>query len=384
MQRGAGLAKIPTDRYVDYSPIFIMKTSQVQTDSITDEISRAFDYEFTGVSTFEPIEIPTIDRVSTIGDEWGIGLIVGPSGTGKSILLSEFGTETPGEWNPNKAVCSHFEDAEDAEDRLSAVGFNSIPSWLKPYHVLSNGEKFRADLARQLGDGAVIDEYTSVVDRNVARSCSVAINKYVKRKGLKNLVFASCHYDIIDWLEPDWIFDTDTKTCEDRRLLRRPDIEVEVLPCGVEAWSMFREHHYLTGDINSGAHCWIAIWNGRPIGFSSVISMPSGSLKRAWREHRTVVLPDFQGLGVGVRLSESIGEILLSQGKRYFSKVAHPKLGAYREASPKWRATSKNKIGGRNDYIKRIEQGIGFGGFSEDLMLRHADRDCFSHEYVGL
>jgi len=361
-----------------------MKTSKVKTDSITDEISRAFDYEFTGVSTFEPIEIPTIDRVSTIGDEWGIGLIVGPSGTGKSILLGEFGTESPGEWNPDMAVCSHFEDAEDAEDRLSAVGFNSIPSWLKPYHVLSNGEKFRADLARQLDDGAVIDEYTSVVDRNVARSCSVAINKYVKRKGLKNLVFASCHYDIIDWLEPDWIFDTNTKTCEDRRLLRRPDIEVEVLPCGVEAWSMFSEHHYLTGDINSGAHCWIAIWNGRPIGFSSVISMPSGSLKRAWREHRTVVLPDFQGLGVGVRLSESIGEILLSQGKRYFSKVAHPKLGAYREASPKWRPTSKNKIGGRNDYIKRIEQGVGFGGFSEDLMLRHAERDCFSHEYIGL
>ena len=373
-----------TDNSVNHSPIFIMKTSKVKTDSTTDEISRAFDYEFTGVSTFEPIEISAIDRVSTIGDEWGIGLIVGPSGSGKSILLSEFGTETPNEWNPEMAVCSHFEDAEDAEDRLSAVGFNSIPSWLKPYHVLSNGEKFRSDLARQLGDGAVIDEYTSVVDRNVARSCSVAVSKYVKQKGLKNLVFASCHYDIIDWLEPDWIFDTETKTCEDRRLLRRPNIEVEVLPCGVEAWSMFRDHHYLSGDINPAAYCWIAVWNGRPVGFSSVIALPSGTLKQAWRGHRTVVLPDFQGLGIGVRLSDTIAEMHIQEGKRFFSKTAHPRLGAYREDSPKWRSTSKNKIGGRKDYIKTIEQGIGSGKYSESLLRRHADRDCFSHEYIGI
>ena len=178
----------------------------------------------------------------SLGDDWKIGLIVGPSGSGKSTLLREFGEEQNIEWDSNKAVCSHFNDATDAEERLSSVGFNSIPSWMRPYHVLSNGEQFRADLARRIEDGAIIDEYTSVVDRNVARSCSVAVKKYIDKKGLKNIVFATCHYDIIEWLEPDWIYDTVSQTIDSRRLLRRPDIEVEVLPCTVKAWEMFRNH----------------------------------------------------------------------------------------------------------------------------------------------
>jgi len=356
-----------------------MKRSTVVTDDITAEISRLFDYEFDGTTTFKPLEISPIDRESVIGSEWKIGLIVGPSGSGKSTLLREFGEQEPIEWDPNKAVCSHFIDATDAEERLSSVGFNTIPSWMRPYHVLSNGEQFRADLARRIKDGACIDEFTSVVDRNVARSCSVAIKKYVDKKGIKNLVFATCHYDIIEWLQPDWVYDTVTQTVDSRRLLRRPEIEVEVVPCSIEAWAMFRNHHYLTGDINKSARCWLATWNDEPVGFSSVISLPSGSLKKAWRGHRTVILPDFQGLGIGVRLSDTIGEIHIQEGKRYFSKTAHPRLGQYRENSPKWRATSKNGID-RKDYSRPryLHQK-----YSDDLLARHRDRVCYSHEYVG-
>lgn len=358
-----------------------MMQSKVDPDDITSEISRVFDYEFDGTTFFKPLEITPLDWAS-IGDDWKIGLIVGPSGSGKSTLLREFGEERRPEWDKNKAVCSHFEDATDAEDRLSSVGFNTIPSWMRPYHVLSNGEQFRADLARRIESGAVIDEFTSVVDRNVARSCSVAVKKYIDNKGLKNIVFSTCHYDIVEWLEPDWIYDTVSQTIDSRRLLRRPEIEVEVIPCTVKAWEMFRNHHYLSGDINRSSRCWLAVWNGEPVGFSSVIAMPSGTMNNAWRGHRTVILPDYQGLGIGVRLSDTMGEIHLTEGKRYFSKTAHPRLGKYRENSPKWQATSKN---GRMrwDYKHRIEQGIEIGKFSDDLMLRHAHRICYSHEYIG-
>jgi len=358
-----------------------VKRVTVVPDDITTEISRVFDYEFDGTTEFKPLEISPLDRESVIGSEWGIGLIVGPSGSGKSTLLKEFGTEENITWDSNKAVCSHFIDAMDAEERLSSVGFNTIPSWLRPYHVLSTGEQFRSDLARRIKDGAVIDEFTSVVDRNVARSCSVALSKYVNKKGIKNLVLATCHYDIIEWLQPDWVYDTVSQTVDSRRLLRRPEIEVEVVPCSVEAWRMFRDHHYLTGDINKGSRCWIATWNGEPVGFSSVIPLPSGTLRNAWRGHRTVVLPDFQGLGIGVRLSDAIGEIHLSEGKRYFSKTAHPRLGQYREHSPKWKGTSKNKID-RQDYA--IDDPHRNRKFSLDLLMRHKDRVCYSHEYIGL
>jgi len=181
-----------------------MKSITVKLDSITDEISTNFDYEFTGESFFKPYDKPDLP------EDFRIGLIVGSSGSGKSTLLSEFGEEEIPAWNPDMAICSHFESSDDAIDRLSAVGFSSIPDWMKPQHVLSTGQKFRADLAMRLKDNAVVDEFTSVVDRAVAKSCSVAIRRYVDKKDLKGLVFSSCHRDIIEWLQPDWVFDTDT------------------------------------------------------------------------------------------------------------------------------------------------------------------------------
>ena len=86
---------------------------------------------------------------------------MGASGSGKSTLLSEFGKEVYPIWDPNKAIVSHFESPDEAINKLGAVGLNTIPNWYKPHHVLSNGEQFRADLARKVCDGAVIDEFIS-------------------------------------------------------------------------------------------------------------------------------------------------------------------------------------------------------------------------------
>lgn len=179
-------------------------TSQVIEDEYTALCSKAFDYTFTGESKFYPWELP-----KSLPKEFGIGLIVGGSGSGKSSLLNEFGEPQEVEWDSSKSIVSHFETPDEALSKLSAVGLNTIPSWVKPYHVLSNGEKFRVDLARRIGNGAVIDEFTSVVDRAVAKASSVAISRYVKNNGIKNIVLASCHRDIVDWLEPDWVIDTD-------------------------------------------------------------------------------------------------------------------------------------------------------------------------------
>ena len=129
--------------------------SQVQTDNITNEISRMFDYQFDGQTEF------TLPEFQKPKEGFNIGLIVGASGSGKSSLLKEYGEEENIQWDSNKAVCSHFDTPEEAQDRLSSVGFNSIPSWMRPYHVLSTGERFRSDLARRVKDNAVIDEFTS-------------------------------------------------------------------------------------------------------------------------------------------------------------------------------------------------------------------------------
>lgn len=338
-------------------------SSIVCSDEITKALSDSFDYEFSGKSSFE---VPTFK----VPEVYSIGLIVGQSGSGKSSILKQIGITDDYYWEKNKAVCSHFDSALDAQERFAAVGFNSVPSWFKPYHVLSNGEKFRVDLAQKLDNGAVIDEFTSVVDRNVAKSCSNAVSSYIRRKGLKNIVFASCHYDIIEWLNPDWVYDTNTKQLSFRRLDRRPDIELELLPCGVEAWSMFSKHHYLTEDINKSAKFWLCIWESNVVGFGSAIAFPSGTIKKAFREHRTVVFPDYQGFGIGVRISDAIAEIYITEGYRYFSKTTHPRMGGYRNNSPLWKATSKNMMvrkGGENKKLKWDVRKV----FS------------YSHEYIG-
>ena len=95
-----------------------------------------------------------------------------------------------------------------------AVGFGSVPSWLKPYSVLSNGEKMRVDLARSLLERNVVcfDEFTSVVDRNVAETICIAIKKCLKHYSNKRFIAVTCHYDILQWLQPQWVFDTN-KMC---------------------------------------------------------------------------------------------------------------------------------------------------------------------------
>lgn len=343
----------------------------VQVDPLTKAVTNAFDFEFAGRSSF------TVPRLPDLPDTWGIGLIVGPSGSGKSSLLrSRFGDEQRVEWATDRSVCSHFIDEEDAIARLGAVGLNSIPTWTRPYYALSTGEKFRADLARRLGDNAVIDEFTSVVDRNVAKACSVALHRYVDRATVRCMVLASCHYDIVDWLQPEWWFDTATGRLESGCRSRRPTITLDLLPCTVDAWPVFSPHHYLDADINRSARCWLAMWGDTVVGFTSAIAFPNGNFNNAWREHRTVILPDFQGLGLGVRVSDAVATIFVAQGCRYFSKTSHPRMGEYRNNSALWRATSKNRKS-RPDYN-------GKNRTKEDgHKMRHAARLCFSHEFVG-
>jgi ABC-type ATPase with predicted acetyltransferase domain len=69
----------------------------------------------------------------------------------------------------------------------------------------------RTDIARALclgQDLVVFDEWTSVVDREVAKIASYAVSKAIRRSK-KKFVAVTCHYDVIDWLEPDWVFCTD-------------------------------------------------------------------------------------------------------------------------------------------------------------------------------
>lgn len=151
--------------------------------------------------------------------KWNVGLIVGKSGSGKSTIAKELFGEyiiKSFEYKENSILDDMPKNVtvNDIIKALNSVGFSSPPSWLKPYSVLSNGEKMRCDIARAMLENQemfVFDEYTSVVDRNVAQIGSLALQKAIRRND-KKFIAVTCHYDVEDWLMPDWVFNTDSMT----------------------------------------------------------------------------------------------------------------------------------------------------------------------------
>ena len=295
--------------------------------------------------------------------QWQIGLIVGPSGSGKSTLAKKlFGKclYQRDSWPSDRAVIDGLGDLpiKQVTGMFTAVGFSSPPSWIKPYHVLSNGEQFRCDLARALsragneaGDwrpesGAsgrvplaepvppapafaaqpvrrvvAFDEFTSVVDRNVARVISAAMAKGIHsgRIGCR-FVAVTCHYDVTEWLEPDWVIDMASASFQWRRL-RRPPIELEVVRCRRSAWRLFAPSLFKPA-LSSYARCYMALWRGVPVAFCATLSLLGRKNRR--RISRIVTLPDYQGIGIGMALAETVAELNRLEGFRMNITASHP------------------------------------------------------------
>ncbi len=334
-----------------------------------------------------------------LGDDWRIGLIVGPSGSGKTTLARKL---FPGQfvertdWPADRAVVDCFCDLpiRAITGLLTAVGFSSPPSWVKPYRVLSGGERFRCDLARALAKKAAtstdstdsivplvaFDEFTSVVDRTVAKIGSAAVAKGIREGKIGcRFVAVTCHYDVIDWLAPDWVIDLASKTFQ-RRCLRRPPIELELVRCSARAWTLFAKHHYLSGTLNPMARCYMALWRepvaelspsergqveGRisgeeqsknphpnplpmgevaaPVAFCA--TLPTFGRKGHWRISRIVTLPDYQGIGIGMRVVEAIGDLHRLSHQRLSITASHPAVIGHCESSSKWRTSGLKKFG---------------------------------------
>ncbi|MCH9653861.1 MAG: AAA family ATPase [Planctomycetes bacterium] len=291
---------------------------------------------------------------------WNIGLIVGPSGCGKTTLARElFKNDLIDgfEWFQKKSIIDAFPremGMKEIAALLSSVGFSSPPGWLKPYHVLSNGEQFRVTIARALAepsDIVAIDEYSSVVDRTVAQISSCAIAKTVRKRKQK-FIAITCHYDIINWLDPDWIYQPATDDFQWRcERQSRPPISLEIINVHRSAWELFRKHHYLDGSIHKSANCFMALVEGQPAAFTAVIHFPHKTAS-SFREHRTVCLPDFQGAGIGHALSEYVASLYACK-KKYSSVTGHPAMIYHRAKSRLWKLIRKPSSANRQDGFDR-------------------------------
>jgi len=330
------------------------------------------------VASFE-VDVPGVD------EPWQIGLIVGPSGSGKSTIARQafgpwvFEAEP---WPADRAVIDCFGElsARAVTSLLTSVGFGSPPAWIKPYAVLSGGERFRCDLARALAAPQIsseagaerrivaFDEFTSVVDRQVAQVGSAAIAKAIRSGQVAcRFVAVSCHYDVGPWLEPDWVVDMAARECQ-RRRLRRPAIEIELFRCRHALWRLFAPHHYLSGSLSKMARCFVATWRGAPASFCA--TLPIIGRRGHWRISRLVTLPDYQGIGLGMRVAEAVADEHIAQGHRLNIIASHPAVIAHCGRSPRWRAVSVKRVASRQAALVKGYRGA-------------AGRSVASFEYVA-
>lgn len=321
----------------------IQRTPRVQ------QLESLFD-----VPAAEKLELNWKGDLPIDNEPWNIGLIVGPSGCGKSTILREnFGAPAELSFDPlgKTSVVDDFNgdlSMADIAQACQAVGFNTIPAWMRPFNVLSNGEKFRVEIARRLLEDKrstiTIDEFTSVVDRQVAKITAFAVQRFIRHHD-RRLVAASCHYDIIEWLDPDWILEPSSMTFTRRRLWRpgeprpasqRPPINVEIGRVPYSAWARFRQYHYMSAELNHAARCFGLFVNDTLTSFAGVLHRPHAKTDTISGISRVVTLPDWQGLGLAMVLLDTLGAAYAGVGKRLHNYPAHPSFIRSHLKSPKW------------------------------------------------
>ena len=313
----------------------VSKTVRVQ------QLSAAFDVPLSDRQELRwSGDLPLDER------EWTVGMIVGPSGSGKTTILNHvFGSPLRLRWKGEAVVDDfpHEMSIEDVTEVCGAVGFNTIPAWMRPHKVLSTGEQFRVSLARSLVETPpdkmiVIDEFTSVVDRQVAKIGADAAQRWA-RKHEHRLVVATCHYDVEDWLQPDWMYDPASREFTWRSLQRRPEIACRIERCPRSEWARFARFHYLTPELHPSARCFECFVGDTPVSFYAVINRPRAKGPKSRRivgVSRVVTLPDWQGLGLNSTMSRYIASAFNALRVELHTYPAHPVLIHRRDRDPNW------------------------------------------------
>lgn len=326
-----------THRVVLESPPSTTYRCQRAADSLDIDVAKKLRHE---------LEI-TID----LDTPWTLGVIFGASGSGKTTLArAMFGPECLTDvLDPTRPVIDQFPESwsyDECAAALTGVGLTSVPTWIRPAGTLSNGQRARADAALQLARTSlvVLDEWTSVVDRTVAKVMSHCVAKHARRSINRQLVLISCHADVLEWLNPDWVIDCNTRQVFDRRALwrdfrRDEQLTFDVAPCDRRQWAHFRQYHYLSDKMPANPRTFGLFLNGTQIGFqcfADYTPLRNKHRARIMHSNRTVIHPDYAGLGLGIRLIDASSAIMTAEGFDVRARFSSVPVFRAMNRNPNW------------------------------------------------
>lgn len=320
---------------------------------------------------------------------FNVGLIVGSSGSGKTTLAKRvFGEECFKKIiREDVPIIDQLPEGlsyDDCAQILAGVGLTSVPCWIRPVYTLSNGQRARAEAALAMvssSDMVVIDEWTSVVDRTVAKVMSHCVQK-MARKTQKQIVLLSCHYDVIEWLNPDWIIDCNKQEFIDRRSLpgdqrqRSEKLHFGIKEVDKSCWPYFSKYHYLTDRLPGGRLFLYGLFNGADqVGFqcfANYVPTRRGTVP-IYHSNRTVIHPDYAGMGLGIMLINETSRLMKLNGFKVMAKFSSTPIYRSMIKNPAWK-------------LCEIKRQIGKMNVGGNIGRKHGYREnikTYSFEFVG-
>ena len=132
----------------------------------------------------------------------------------------------------------------------------------------------------------------------------------------------------------------------------------------------------MSQDLNKAAKCFVLTMSDKPVAFMAILPFPHGHIKNGFRVSRVVVLPDYQGLGLGFVIIDYFAALYAKDNKTMYIKTSNPALfGAMSKNLDKWHLAGETKKEDlSSDKIKENQM-------ANDMGFRNAITK--SYKYIG-
>lgn len=132
---------------------------------------------------------------------------------------------------------------------------------------------------------------------------------------------------------------------ERRTPAKRPALVVEVSRIERTAWEIFKRYHYMSAELVVAAKCFGAFVDEQLTAFVAVLWFPHPKKSACcYKIHRLVTLPDWQGIGIGMLLLDTIASAYSGLGHAVSMPAMHPSLIRQLDRSPSWALTRRPGI----------------------------------------